>query len=219
MIYCSRLAALVVVCAGVAGGADPEVISDEQITVLVGQLASPNRPPPTGVPNAEDAPGYDQEAQKKVLRAFHQLRGLAPRSFPFLFGHVSDERYSLTVVSGKAGKNFSVGQVCREILTSNLQSPACRRRTASTNVKHRPYPPDYLSAHKLFQPDEAKEWWESRKNKSLRELQIEVLEWTLIEEIKASDRYLDEDRERLRKALRDLRASRNPLEPGTPFSA
>ncbi len=195
-----------------------EPLTDAQITALVDQLVSPYEAPLTRGPYAKYPQGYDREAQNRVRRAFHQLRDLAPRSFPFLFERFDDKRYSLTADSGDLDRNYSVGELCRDILTSHLQSNVWDHKRGGTSIRRRPSEPDYIAQYKLFQPEHAKAWWEERKDKSLRELQLEVLEWVLAEETKSPETYSEDQRERVRKHLEELRQSKVPLKPGYPFA-
>jgi hypothetical protein len=218
--FLPRLAAglLTVLFSAACYGADEETVTDEQMEALVNDLVSPNQAPRTGLPNAKYPAGYDHEAQKRVRRAFHKLRELAPRSFPFLFDHFDDKRYSLTADSGDTDKNYTVGKLCRDILASHLQSDEWDHKEGGTSFRSRPSEPDYLAHYKLFQAEHAKKWWAERKDKSLRELQLEVLEWVLAEETAAPEKYSDAQRERAKKRLNDLRESKSPLKPGFPFA-
>lgn len=199
-------------------GADEETVSDEQIAALVSDLVSPNRAPRTGNPRAEYPAGYDRAAQKRVRQAFMRLRELAPRSFPFLFDHFDDRRYALTEDSGDLEKNYTVGFLCRDILASHLQSDVWGRKEGGTSFRGRPSEPDYLAHYKLFEPEHVRKWWATHKDTSLRELQLEVLEWVLAEEINSPEKYSDSERARVRQRLEELRKSKTPLKAGFPFA-
>jgi len=216
----ARLASglLIALLSAACYGADDETVTDEQIEALVNDLVSPNQPPRTGGVYARFPAGYDREAQKRVRRAFHKLRELAPRSFPFLFDHFDDKRYSLTEDSGDTDKNYTVGQLCRDILASHLQPDVWGHKEGGTSFRRRPSEPDYLAHYKLFQPEHARKWWAGRKDKWLRELQLEVLEWILAEETASPETYSDAQRERTKKCLDELRESKSPLKPGFPFA-
>lgn len=202
----------------IAGSEEQVAPTDEEIAALVEQLVSPNSAPVVKSVYAEYPPGYDKVAQKKVHHAFHELRKLSPRSFPFLFDHMDDKRYCLTADAGDFDRNYTVGELCRDILSSHLQSDVWDHKSGGTSFRRRPDQPDYLAHHKLFEPKAAKEWWKTRKDKSLRELQIEVLEWVVEEEVKAPDKYPEAERAKIRETVKKLKASEKPLEPGFPFS-
>jgi len=215
----SRAAALLIVFLSAAGGAaDEETLSNDQILALVNDLVSPNQAPRAGGPYAKYPAGYDHAAQKRVLRAFRKLRELAPRSFPFLFDRFDDRRYALTADSGDVDQNYTVGQLCRDILTSHLQPNVWDRKQGGTSFRRRPSEPDYLTHNKLFEPQHARTWWAERKDKSLRDLQLELLEWVLAEETRSPEKYGDAERDRVRQRLEALRKSNAPLKPGYPFA-
>jgi len=115
-------------------------------------------------------------------------------------------------------RNYTVGHLCRDILASHLQSDVWDHKPGGTSFRRRPSEPDYLKHHKLFEPEHAREWWAEHKDKSLRELQLEVLEWVLAEETKLPDKYTDAQREKVRQRLEALRKSKTPLKAGYPFS-
>jgi hypothetical protein len=212
------VAFLIVLISATRASADDETDSDEQIAELVRDLVSPNQAPRTGNPYAQYPVGYDRAAQKRVLRAFHKLRELAPRSFPFLFDHFDDKRYALTADSGDVDKNYTVGQLCRDVLVSHLQPDVWDHKEGGTSFRRRPSEPDYIGHYKLLQPEHAKKWWEERKEKSLRELQLEVLEWVIAEETRSPDKFSDAQQDRVRKRLAELRKSKAPLKPAYPFA-
>jgi hypothetical protein len=192
--------------------------ADGDIEKLVAQLVSPNQPPDIQSTYAKYGPQFDRNAQKLVSKSWGELRRLAPRSFPFVFDHVADKRYALTQDSGDLDKNYSVGFLCRDILVSSLQPDVWDHKEGGTSYKRRPTQPDYISHYRLMNPESAKEWWKSRKDRSLRELQIEVLEWILVEEMKLPETYSDADLNKVQQQLRELNASREPRKLGFPFA-
>lgn len=80
-----------------------------------------------------------------------------------------------------------------------------------------PKRPSYFEHYELDNPKSAAKWWESRQKKSLRELQIETLEWVIAEEAKRPKDYIDEEREYLSSVLKELRDRKEPLSPSWPF--
>jgi hypothetical protein len=192
--------------------------SARDIENLVAQLVSPNQPPEIHGTNAKYGPDFDRNAQKLVSKSWGELRQLAPRSFPFVFDHVADKRYALTQDSGDLDKNYSVGFLCRDILVSSLQPDVWDHKEGGTSYRRRPTQPDYISHYRLMNPESAKEWWKSRKDRTLRELQIEVLEWILVEEKKLPETYTVADLEKVQQELRDLTSSREPRKLSFPFA-
>ncbi|MGD0900357.1 MAG: hypothetical protein ABR915_21200 [Thermoguttaceae bacterium] len=214
-----RFFALVLVAGCATELALAEEVSDAQIEKFVAQLASPNKAPRIVIPVHPDYdPKFDHEGQKKVCAAWHKLRDLAPRSFPFLFDHFSDDRYALTEDAGDFYKNYSVGFLCRDILVSNLHPDVWDHKEFGTAFRRRPHQPDYVEHFKLLEPKSAREWYRTRTGLSLRELQIEVVEWVLQEEERLTKTYTNEDREAVRRELTELKASREPRRPSYPFA-
>jgi hypothetical protein len=212
---------VLVIAAGCAAepAATKADVSDAEIEKLVAQLASPNRAPELDRPFVvKYDPNYDREAQKKVSEAWMKLRALAPRSFPFVFDHLADNRYALTEDAGDFEENYSVGFLCRDILVSHLQPDTWGHKEFGTSFKRRPNQPDYVEHFGLLDPRSARQWWKTRKDLSLRDLQIEVLQWVLKEEERLTETYTDEDRASVKKELAELRASREPRRPGFPFA-
>jgi hypothetical protein len=52
----------------------------------------------------------------------------------------------------------------------------------------------------------------------MRDIQIEVLEWTIAEEEKRPEDFSIEEREHLKAVLAKLRQSKDPLPPRWPFA-
>jgi hypothetical protein len=81
--------------------------------------------------------------------------------------------------------------------------------------RERPIRPNYLKHNNLWDPKAAAAWWEQRKDKSLRELQLEALQWVLAEEQKAPKQYSEEDRAYLKELISKLEAGTEPLPPAS----
>jgi hypothetical protein len=199
----------------VAGFADNKPPSEKEISTLIQQLVSPNPAPDDK--NGRDAqypPDYDHSAQQGVRSAWRQLNQLGIRVFPYLFDHFDDKRYSFTDDEGSRNTNWAVGLACSDILICHLQpfgtlvddKDACRRPR-----------PSYSEYYNLRTSAGAKLWWETRKDKALRELQIEVLEWIIAEEVKTPANYPDRERASLKDVLTKLRAAKKPLLPSVPW--
>jgi hypothetical protein len=191
----------------IPGFADVKPLSEREINALIQQLVSPNRAPDLVGAYAEYPVGYDRDAQKRVWHAWHQLFPLGKRAFPYLFNHFDDKRYSFTADGGSSDFNWSVGRACSDILIGHLQPYG----------KARPPLPSYSKHYNLRDSAGAKLWWETRKDKSLRELQIEALEWVIAEEAKKPADDLDRNRALLSDVLTKLRAGNAPLAPSLPY--
>jgi hypothetical protein len=190
-----------------------ESASKEVVETLVARLVSPNRAPtilPDGVPKYP--PGYDKKAQKEVLRAELELHSLGPSALPYLFEHFADERYSRTANRGAAYDNFTVGDVCYDIVAEQLQPYGILTKGRGADARRRPTRPDYPRHIRLRDLKAAQTWWELHKKMTLREIQMEVLQWVIDEEAKTPTRYSDSERRWLAETLESLRKSDKPLE-------
>jgi hypothetical protein len=209
---------IVIVVFAISGFADDRPPSDEEINSLIQQLASPNQPPKIGV-SARYPADYDHDAQKRVRSAWTRLHKCGPQSFPYLFDHFDDKRYSFTADAGSEDYNWSVGKACFDIVRCHLQPLGTF--SLSSGDRHggggRPRP-NYFYRQNLQRAAEAKRWWESRKQKSLCDLQIEVLDWVITEEAKTPKEYSDEERTYLLDLLTKLRAGNVPLTPTLPWA-
>ena len=207
----------IAVCAAEPLGNDE--VTDAEIEKLVTCLISPNQAPQIPGIIAKYPANFDKAAQKEVKAAWIQLRNLAPRSFPFLFDHLSDKHYAITEDSGDLDKNYTVGFLCSDILVSYLQPDVWdHHKNGGTSFRRRPNQPDYIRHFRLDSPESAKKWWETRKQASLLELQIEVLEWVLAEEEKHPDKYTEKDRALVQKELDERKLFKVARKPSWPFS-
>ncbi len=193
-------------------------VTDEQIDRLISELVSPNEAPTRRGPFAVYPEGYDKEAQKKVSSAHQALRKLGPKAFHRLFNHFDDKRFCLNGDGVEAQINKTVDQVCIHLVDSHLEPYSALGGPGSRFSQRSPRPPNYFAHFKLGEPKTAHEWWETRKEKSLKELQIEVLEWVISEEEKLAEKYTDNDRDSMRKKLGDLRMQDNPIPPAYLFA-
>jgi hypothetical protein len=75
-----------------------------------------------------------------------------------------------------------------------------------------------MDGFKFSVPKSFEEWWKTHRTKTLRDLQIEALEWTIAEEEKRPKDYSVEERSELRQMLKELRQSKEALKPGWPFA-
>ena len=156
--------------------------------------------------------GYDKKTQEDVLRAHSELHDLGPSAFPYLFEHFADERYSLTADRGSAYDNFTVGDVCYDIVADQLQPYGVLTEGEGADARRRPSRPDYPRHIRLRDLKTAQTWWELHKKMTLREIQMEALQWVIDEEAKAPTRYSDSERRWLAETLESLRKSDKPLE-------
>ena len=210
-------ATITLCCAqALAGEPNREPRSDD-IKALIAQLRSPNQPPkvlPEAGPQAEYSAGYDRKAQEKVDEARRKLRDFGPAAIPCLALHSNDTDYSDTVDDGAFDRNLTVGEECHYLIESQLMplaqsSSFPTRHPEGASVQSSWPSPRYVRAHNLYDPKSAEEWWKQRRNKSLHDIQIEVLEWTTNELKKTSD----PERAALQAKLKALRQTVQPLKP------
>jgi hypothetical protein len=203
----------------VYGGEKKSPPSEERIKTLLDRLASPNPAPTTGeedpkvAPNAVWPRDYSDDKQKPVIDARFELRKLGTRAFPFLIERWDDKRYSLTVVNGLSGfyRNHTVGKVCRTIIYDQLQPygywQATGRDPRTKAVRPR-YPEMVLSSQAA-----AQRWWNKHKDKTLQQMQLEVLDWIIAEEAKNQRKYSN-DKDHLQQVRNTLATGEKPLPPG-----
>jgi hypothetical protein len=201
----------------VAGYAET-VPSEAEIVALIDQLVSPNSPPDIHPPEAKYPKGFDRVAQRRVSVAFVELGKLGLSAFPFLHARLGDKRYCFTRDAGPSDENFSVGHVCRLIIDGHLQPYDHYTKGANADPRTRPRRPYYFSRHDLEGSKAFASWWKTHKDKPMREIQIEVLEWTIAQEKQKPEDYSAEELQNLNTLLTTLRNSQNPLPPHFPFA-
>ena len=214
--YCATLLAMILNPAFVLG-AEPK--GADEVQVLIKQLVSRNKPPLIECGAASYLPDYDKAAQSQAWKAWTRLFETGHTAFPYLLEAQNDLRYCLTAedpLEGNSG-NYSVGQACRIILIQHLQPYGTVYAEGEGDPRTRPRRPDYYRRHKLHEPEAARTCWEARRKNTLRELQVEVLQWVIQEEAKSPEDYSDAERRHLKNTLRKLEESRDALKPTWPF--
>jgi hypothetical protein len=182
-------------------------------------LVSPNSKPTISSHGEEYKlpSNYDSEAQERVDAARRELLGLGTDAFIHLIEHLDDKRYSMTAcgVIEKRYFDLSVRDVCRDLLFCQIEPIGRWTVGKERDPRSRPTRPSYAYSHHLDEKDTAKRWWAERKKKSLREIQIEVLEWTVSSETKQAQKF-GADIAQLTAILEKLRHSDRPLKPRYP---
>jgi hypothetical protein len=200
---------------GFAGEKPP---TEREIKSLIDQLVSPNLVTPTDKCWPEHPPNYDREAQKRVLAAMQKLRAIGLPAFPYLIERVDDKRYCLTEDAASCDFAFSVGTICYRTVEAHLQAFGPHHTKGEGDPRQRPSRPHYIREHELTTPNNFQAWWKTHKDKSMREIQIEVLEWTIAEEEKRPNDVSVEERNHLKTVLAKLRRASEPLPPRWPFA-
>ena len=207
-------ATLLSLCA-IAGYAGEKPLSEQKINAVIEQLVSPNRAPDDKHGPYPNYPvGFDDRAQERVRAAWKQLYDDWHHVLPYLFDRFDDMRYCFTDDTGSKDTNWSVGRACSDILICHLQPYGGIAYRRDVGFRARPSYPEHYN---LRSSAGAKIWWETRKDKPLRELQIEALEWVVAEEAKSPEKYPGWDRLVLQRELAKLRAGAAPLAPSVPW--
>jgi hypothetical protein len=209
--------------AGAVSAGEKAAPTGAEIEALIEQLASPNPKPITGredksvAPDYRLPPGFDKVRQRSVIRARGELRKLGPAAFSVLIKHWGDERYSVTTSHGLSGycNNQNVGWVCEAIVLDQLQPYSTWPRT-DDDPRGKPKRPNYPEKF-LSTAEDALKWCEARRDKSLYDMQLEVLDWVIAEEAKRSGDYTDAEQGALREIRRELVGSKLPLKAGNFF--
>jgi hypothetical protein len=204
--------------------AEPEskaALTEKEIKALIDQLASSNPEPiinKRGFPSIDLPKGFDRKKQAKVRLARSKLVDLGPVAFPYLIESGNDKRYSQTTSNGLSGwyYNETVGVVCRTIILDQLQPYGYWQQVGDdprSKPKRPSYPGHFLESQKL-----AKEWWEKNKDKSLYQMQLDVLDWIIVEEAKRPRDFTDKEKQYLEKLRKDLVKSGKPLPSGNYYA-
>jgi hypothetical protein len=140
---------------------------------LVRIFVSPNEKPTAqggAEPSAKFPAGYDVKAQERIAAARQKLHDNFERALPFLIDAIDDSRYCMTInwAGGDAYYNYSVGQVCRDVIASQLE--VYRDRIGFSGPLH---------WHQYNYGPIDRQWWVARKGRSLAELQIEAVDWAI----------------------------------------
>jgi hypothetical protein len=181
---------------------------------LVRRLVSPN--PAPVIADGRKRPTYpyeySHESQKQVINAWESLIESGTKAFPVLIENSDDKRYSCTL-NPKTDRvnewqNWDAGAICRSIIY--VQVDVYQRALPYSGV-HRP---SYMS--QWTTKDDLLRWWNQRKMKGLRDMQIEAVEWAIAQERAQVSSFEDErKRQDILKALNDvlerLKMSPNPI--------
>jgi hypothetical protein len=208
----------------VAAGCVEAAPSRAEIVSLIDQLVSPNTQPKADGPDAIYPNGFDKAAQGRVHKAFRKLTEIGLPAFPYLQARLGDKRYCFTMDAGPADANFSVGHVCELIIDGHLQP--CGYFTRGVKDKNgqerdprtRSRRPSYFEHFKLDKSKTFESWWNFHKSKSMRDIQIEVLEWIVVREKRNPEDYSENEIAYLKTMLAKLRKSDLAIPPYFPFS-
>ena len=190
----------------------------------VDKLASKNSPwVIKGNPGKETASKGDHYSVDESTRIQTQVAATIRNSEKLWFDlvmHLDDQRHS-GVVGIDAGypRNWTVGDVCQNILGESLSAPFYRHFPGTKMNYHRFRRPSFAKDKK-----ELSEWCLSRKELKLFELQIEACEWALTElaspDIREWDIKPDQKKEiaeKIRREIERLKESRTAVAIATAY--
>jgi len=156
-----------------------DAATEKKIRDLVEQLASENSPPiGDGWPGLDYPKDWDSEKQKIVYDAKRKLGDFGKSAFPILLESSGDSRYSLTA-SYSIEVNHSVGEVCEQIIENNVRLIGIRYKSRTGTDGEWHMCPNYFSAK---HNGDLNGWWRANKNKSLKQMRIDVLKWRIEQE-------------------------------------
>lgn len=141
---------------------------------LVRSLRNANKQPRiVGGWNVRFDPGYDFAEQRRIHKAIRALTIYTEEAWGELVKNLDDNNYSYTFGFGESTRNYSVGQVCEQLIRNALSASYDDRVALLIGTG--------LSSSDLQNPKtrdlvKLKEWLKSRENISLVEAQIETLE-------------------------------------------
>lgn len=162
------------------------LVSQATIEAQIVQLKSPNKAPNIQglLPNYPS--DFDHHAQKKVFVAMDQLRLMGQDAFEALIAHGDDKEYSYTGLYA-AYVDQSVGEVCLGIIEAQVITGGrgYKAREGADGKYH--VSPSFLYFSKYYAAPESRrsgfsKWYDDHKNKTLREMQAEALEWRIEQE-------------------------------------
>lgn len=177
----------------------------EQMNALVQSLRSENIGlNPSRVGSLSVPRNYSFEAQGKVFRAETALWSLGPKAIPSLMRHIADQSYSRTELFPGMDEDWSVHDVCFDIIRGMIQieeRPYGKTRSANGQTVIWEGSFGNLVSERYNQSAEA--WWDANRYHSLKEMQIEALEWS----IKREKNFGFSDPEEERQILGKLEAA------------
>ena len=157
--------------------------TQRQAESLVMQLRSPNKDPNPSFNFLFELPReYDHTAQEKVAAAQQKLTGMGKDAFPILIGHLKDREYSCSISISLPYRSLYVGDVCFMIIEAqvDLSGMPYKARKGADSRQHNH--PGYFSKYcgnAWYSQEGLLKWWNEHDNRSVREMQIEALEWTI----------------------------------------
>ena len=145
---------------------------------MVEALANRNPVPVISGPDYKPifAKNYDSSECMRAASALDSLIDHAEDAWPEMVAHLGDGRYSITFRAGSTSgycHNWTVGDVCREIIVASLTEGYLGRLHQKDKVSY------YRLRAFVGDKKDLKAWCEARRAKPLYELQFDVCQWAL----------------------------------------
>jgi hypothetical protein len=153
----------------------------------------------------------------EAKKAWVELRDIGPESFPKVVEHLQDKRTSFTADSGSTDETWTVGRACFDVLRCNLEPYNVGMYSSCFAARANHWRPQYCKVF-LKTPKKANTWLAAHQNKSLVDLQIEVLEWVTSDHPEEQRKVSPEDRRELLDKLDELKRTRKPLRAAVPWA-
>jgi hypothetical protein len=202
---------MVITCLSIATSI-PYAIGDDKSEALVKTLVSTNPKPTIGESGRRRLPAeFDRAVQKRIVETWDKLLTVDTAGLSTLIAHYDDQEYSTSIASviSEYWHNWTVGEVCREIVISRIE-PYGHYTPGTGDPRSRPQRPSYCRKY-LDTKDTATHWWQEHQNKTLREIQLEALDWIIAEEKAEDAKKFAKDIEFLEETRNKLNASTKPL--------
>ena len=164
-----------------------EASGDEKVDALVRQLVSKRPAPyPSGYWDAPEAVVFaNRYSTPEVEAAIKSLKAMGPAVFPALVKHLGDDRYSYSFVSA-AWLNQRVGDAVAEVLDDgHYMYSGYKSRDTPSHAGGM-----YLSFDAYLRARGAEAWAEWAKSKSRLEIQLDFIDWCIVQENERG--YVDE---------------------------
>jgi hypothetical protein len=191
-------------------GSDPLLAEEESDTPttskMVARLESRNKEP--GIRNSDLRPsfdaGFDWTEQRRVWNAIKDLIGAAASEWDSLTANIENKSYCISIETESGFfYNWTVGDVCRIIIARTLSEAYFRSLDPMTLEVYG----EFRRPGFAREPEMLKEWLQSRRKKSLAQLQAEACDWAIDELSKRDDQNREHWIMAIRETARKLRDS------------
>lgn len=162
-----------------------QTLDEQEVEALIDDLVSKNSDPNPGFePFIGFADEYDHEADIPVHQARKKLIEQGKIAFPILIRHVDDPEYCLAF-STSILRGFSVGRVCFMIIEDQVDIVGMSYKSREGEDGEHHGCPNYFTQFcdgAWYSQKGLEKWWSEKKDLSLKEMQIEALEWRIEQE-------------------------------------